>query len=397
MGGNTQAIDRDTGKLKTLSDGTPARAEQIPITPINRGEIRRVVLDVLTRLDDNFRSQNGHSLWSSLEILRSAEAFNGSSRHLFDLSRSSHDLSMYKPTMGDIDVMVSNHDLPALFELLTFLEGERLTPETVYVGQNKKKLNGNQINALFRIDLSAVGHGEMSIQIDFEGSEFVNGVPSDFSKFSHSSSWRDLEVGLKGVAHKYWLTNLTRVLTRDHSIVLLTPTSTYDKPKISKKATFVPSRYAFSVGLGLRPKLEIVTGPDGSPLRIRDQVAVKEIKASDNSHDAIRDPKLMFETLFKVPPTKSELQDFHSFLGLLELTKKYVDEELIDDVFVSLVSKNLYGKEAQKLSRNSSEADMKTKESMLNQIYETFPFLSDHRKKWAATAARVFYRSYSDA
>ena len=156
MGGNTQAIDRDTGKLKTLSDGTPARAEQIPITPINRGEIRRVVLDVLTRLDDNFRSQNGHSLWSSLEILRSAEAFNGSSRHLFDLSRSSHDLSMYKPTMGDIDVMVSNHDLPALFELLTFLEGERLTPETVYVGQNKKKLNGNQINALFRIDLSAV-------------------------------------------------------------------------------------------------------------------------------------------------------------------------------------------------------------------------------------------------
>ena len=79
------------------------------------------------------------------------------------------------------------------------------------------------------------------IQIDFEFVEYINEKPTEWSKFSHSSSINDFALGIKGVYHKF----LIRAITATHvsNIVLA-----------CDGRTITDNLLAFSVIRGLRYK-----------------------------------------------------------------------------------------------------------------------------------------------
>jgi hypothetical protein len=187
--------------------------------------------------------------------------------------------------LGDIDVMIPHEKLGELFDVLARLEGKSLWHNRVtYVGQNKHQQSGHQINAIF-----AFAHPESSweqfVQIDFEGVEFdANGVPTEFSEFAHSTSPADADAGIKGVAHKYLLTNLIRAASELQDALVLTeksPPPPDCRISMSKK---IPREYAFSVDRGLRKKLEPVMY-NGAQFRVGDKRVFRELATDESIYD----------------------------------------------------------------------------------------------------------------
>lgn len=118
-------------------------------------------------------------------------AFVGSSANLVNTNIPDAEFVLYKPTLGDIDVQVSEEYKDLIKEALN----------------TKRTFNGYKI-------LGTTNHGnETSVliydsyegpyQVDFEYVDFANTKLNH--KFLHSSSWEDTRHGIKGLYHKLLL------------------------------------------------------------------------------------------------------------------------------------------------------------------------------------------------
>lgn len=208
---------------------------------------------------------------------------SGSTSFLFE--KNGIDLEVFKPVFGDIDLQIDENKMPELLPLATHgqfkLIGTSKTTNTVVTLWNYKGLR---------------------IQIDFEGVEFVGDNPTEWSQFAYSSSWTDQLVQIKGVAHKL----IFRALTARW----------LDEYKVRKRGgvkTVITSPWAFS-NKGLRKKL--IPTDDGSWI---------ELKTSESEY--IRDLERIFHILIAPDSEYTPLMrhSMHSFMGVLELIKRYID------------------------------------------------------------------------
>lgn len=439
-GGNTRALVRDpeTGLVKGSDQvrtfrGRQGYAEKIELRSgrITRQALRADVIEMLKVLDREFERDHGHPLWSHEQrddILGSGFAFNGSSAHLFAPPETMSDEKFieFKPTVGDIDLMVPLSTENELFRTLNRLEDRQLTPKIAYVGHNKKSPHGlDQINALFAYtwDPSAPeGEGDTFFQIDFEFSEFEGGRPTDWAKFSHSSAWRDIEMGVKGLAHKMLLFSLASVKSpAPVNARVATPTASAENPNISMTAdpNFVPpSQDEIDRRVREREAEILATQKKSDPVKAR-QVAEKEVAAQikrsskiplrigrmksidlvvghasrykklDWKHngddvyrylkrserdDATRDIQQIFVSMFgsNPPPTKKELDDFGSFIGTLDIMKNRMTPPEIVSTFEGLVFR-FFGDHAQQISATDRQEDMSVKDKILEVFKQVLP------------------------
>lgn len=385
-GGNTRAINRETGE--TIAD-----AEKIDLKKFKRKKIQKEFIDAFKVLDAKYKKAYSINLWPEFEHVISGYAFNGSADAFFKDTISDEDFVKAKPKMGDIDVVVPHENLIPLFNLLGTLEGTQLTPNVSYIGQQKKNLGGgHQINGVFKY---LEGKYEGFFQIDFEGSEFTSkGKPSTWAKFSHSSSWNDMQKGFKGVNHKFLLINLTRGLSSKPNVLIAMPSSVAKKdrktkevkrisyfassdirPKTRKlKDGDIPRYLAFSVDRGLRIKIRQMNYVDtNDPIIINGKFIYEEIPTSESAYET--DITKIFSLLFHKEPKKGDEKKMWSFLGVLELMKKYNSKKEIKTTFDYLITNSLFGKAAQQLERNNPELDFKIKWGMVKVFIEEFPFL----------------------
>jgi hypothetical protein len=158
---------------------------------------------------------------------------------------------------------------------LSTLEGQRLTDNISYIGQNKPSPQGLQINAVF--DMTFKEYGNVFPQVDFEASEYemqddsLTGkqkfYPTEWAKFSHNSHWEDIQAGIKGVFHKYLLRAITSTLTKLPNAVLLTPASgTGSQEEINQALATIESAKASLAELELAAQ------------NVNDKVQQKDIK-----------------------------------------------------------------------------------------------------------------------
>jgi hypothetical protein len=85
MGGNTKAIDRETGEVVNFF-GRPGFADKIDLKRVDRSLLKKSIIATLKNLDSLYRNEFGVPIWDPSQrnsILSSGEAFNGSSEHLF--------------------------------------------------------------------------------------------------------------------------------------------------------------------------------------------------------------------------------------------------------------------------------------------------------------------------
>ena len=383
-GGNAPFINRETGEK--LGDAHKIwfikNTDNKPV--VDRTKLSESLIKMFEYLNKLYEKEHGAKLWDDFDVVRSGHAFNGSSYHFFNGKEKLTDAEFIKlkPTMGDVDVTIDGDKLAPLFDVLAKNEGKVIGKDFVYMGQNKPKQQGHQINAIFQLR-----NPKVNVQVDFEGVEYKNNKPTPFSKFSHSSHLDDMKAGLKGVGHKLLLQNIARAVSEMKNIVVLTPTSSPpDNITVSKKqSALAPTNMAFSVDRGIRKKYEPVMY-DGKQVEVDGKLAYKEVtKAKKEDH--ITEISTMFKMLFNIPKTddldekkfeekyKDALENFESFTGLLKLMETYLDENTVKKTFKFLLDKSLFGKAAQGFEKNNPEGDRKIKMKIVEELIKEFDYL----------------------
>jgi hypothetical protein len=230
-----------------------------------------------------------------------------------------------------------------------------------------------------------------NIQIDLELKEFEQlpktkyRQPTRWSKFSASSSWADIQAGVKGVFHKYLIMALSKLT--EQTVIIRKPvynrkTKQYDSYKYSEPTQ--ASMFTFAVGSreggGLRPTLSPVMGSDGNQETI-DGVGVYDAVGTTGY---IRDVDQIFANLFGERLKRSELkkvtQDFDSFTGLLKIIRKYADadeRQIVSDKFrEKVIGVDDRNRRAQELYKGDPEKDRSEKlvaYNLLNKTLGTTP------------------------
>ena len=397
-GGNTRAIVRDPITGNIIGDnpkgtvkkfrGREGYAEDIDFKSgrVSRGQFINDVVKMLKTLDEEFAKEAGHHLWDREtrdDILDSGNAFSGSSKHLFSPQKiTDEEYTSYKPKTGDIDLMVPEENMIQLYKTLNRLEHSHpdLTDKISYIGHNKASAGSDQINALFAYTWDSSlpeGRGDVFFQVDFEGSEFKEGRPTDWASFSHSSDWDDVKAGIKGVAHKLTLFALAAAASPPPiNARWATPKATAEKPNISyttdkktgkKIPTPLGSMSSFDVVSGLGARfIKLDWTHDGNEV-------YKYLKRSERT-SSTRDIKQIFEGIFgnNPPPSDEDVKKFGSFIGLLQLINERLSPQTAVNIFERLVFE-LFGAGAQPLSVNDVNKDIVPKNAIIDKFKEIVP------------------------
>ena len=259
MGGNVTATLKRTG--------TTTNAEKINLVKADRQEFINKFAKVFSELNRMYVKKYKTPLWDNTEDLKSSTLYNGSTSYIFDKNISDEEIYKHKPTAGDIDLMVPEEAKANLWTLLDSIEGLQIIPGVKYMGNNKPTITsiGEQINAIFRVDFQDYS---VNVQVDFEFLEFCSDGscrrPTEWAKFSHSSSFEDAKTNIKALHHKYLIRALVGSSSARPDIAIVTSKSTWDNYTISQaKGLEIPRMLKFSVGRGVRFAYEPLLDPNG--------------------------------------------------------------------------------------------------------------------------------------
>lgn len=386
-GGNATAVDRATGNPMVFA-GREARADKVDLRRVPRANFRSDFVRALQSLDDIHEEKTGEPIWDPRtrdRLLTSGHAFNGSSEHLFG-PRSDEEFVSKKPIVGDIDLTIPEEKLESLYTVLASLEGRRISDKVAYVGQKHEKMPAlmPQINAIFAYD---IGDGDfLFVQVDFEGVEYNEEGPDDFSKFGHSSPWEDLSEGLKGLCHKFLVRSLVAETSKRPDAVLVTP-----KRGTPVKSSVPFTTRSFSVDKGVRDKVRQRLDPQGNPVMVGDKLAFTEIPPAESTYTRVT-PRI-YEFIFGAPPTPSEATLFRSYVGLLDLMKKKLKPDVIEGVYLRIAGEYMFSRSSQGLDADNPENDRSVKNAALDKYKEVFPDLRRH-DDYVAELQKTFYSTY---
>lgn len=345
-------------------------ADRIDLSKINRDSIVPKIEKTLEIVNGAFKKKYGLPLWSG-ELFKSKKYLSGSAFHFFNRAISTPEFTKYKNTVGDVDTQVDKMEEKNIEAFLKSSTGHRFG-DAHLIGF--KKSAGQFITLWHFIDF------DINIQIDIELVDFAHGKPTQWSMFSHSSSWSDITSGIKGVFHKYLVRAFSSKTLRD--IIILkgkkqVPTKT--------KATDL----AFSVTAGLRIKIAPALDAVGKHI-LQDGLHVyREIATNQSSH--VTDLAVMFEMLFDRVPSKHDLDLFDSFTGGAELVKKYFTHS-DQTKLIGAFAHTLWAKGAQGLYRGDAEKDNVEKMAAFLKLTDTVGVDYDHHA--IDTMRAEYYKSY---
>lgn len=388
MGGNARGTNKVTG-VDTL-------AQKIPLKEIGRSRFIKKFIEIFEEIDKRFEREYKRPLWTNKSILKNGVAFNGSTSFIMNPEIPDDQVVPFKPTSGDLDIMVKSSDKADLWTLLdSFESSPNIMPDVEYMGSNKRTISsiGEQINCVFKV---IFGDIVTYSQVDWEFTEFEgegeSEAPMEYSRFGHSSSLFDAQQGFKGVVHKYILRSLAGGASLRTDVLILTSKATYEKPafKKTKGAHITELRMdKFFVSRGLRKAYQPQFTPDGKPWIVDGKRVYKETPASDSNYET--SVKEIFKILFN-DMDSGEVDKMWSFVGIVSLMKKHLDKRSINDTFERFLD-ICWGYGGQKLERDDKSIDMQIKANAVNYLMKEIPGLKKYEKKIQEMTDR-FYADY---
>jgi len=348
----------------------------------------------------------------------------GSSQHFFDLLRpnpnfdpkqpesennpkmiglSDEEFKKYKPKVGDIDIQCNQDLKEQLLEFLTNHINVPIGNETLLGAPS----SGNeQYNTLWQL-----ADPPIKLQIDFEYGKYspITQKPDEWTKFSHSSSWEDIQQNIKGVFHKYIYRALAKAAPEAKYIAKLTGlgkkraiglfggsdgkeqfTDVSNPP-----APFIDANFSFSVaskgGGGVRAKYKPVEPGSGIPTEINGLPVMHELKSGDSEYE--QDLNKQFVLFFGKVPQGNDRSLQNSFLGTLELMNKYLDDNgkrnAASDFFDIVFEPG-----SQMLTKGDPQRDYATKFAAIDKMLAVLGL--EDMKQTAETMARAYEQDYND-
>lgn len=366
MGGNVTAITK-------FGDST--RAEKIPLKQIGRSDFVKTIQSFLKDFNKKFKTFAKQPIWKDENVIMNGFAFNGSTSFIMDPSLSDDEVVKYKQSAGDLDITVPENLKELLFKFLDKYEDKEIYPNVKYMGSNKRSLSsiGDQINTVFLITFP---NGTRSAcQIDFEFLPYENDKPTEWAKFSHSSSFEDCKNGIKAVHHKLLLRALVGGASIRRDIVIATQKSTPDNIILSKnKNDAIPRMLKFSVGRGIRVAYEPLLDENGKQVTYDGKFVYKEIPSKSSNYVTMISE--IFKLAFGNLEDESELKKFNSFVGVLELMHKYLNRTQIKATYERYVDLlwGLKPQRAQELEVQNPELDFEVKNAGYQRFIKEFHF-----------------------
>lgn len=342
-GGNVTAINKK---------GESKQVDKIDLKKFKIADFRKAFFDLFKELNLRYKEKFNDLLWYKENELKDSTMFNGSTAYIMNPNIDPEEILKYKTNAGDVDIMVPKEKLSNLWFLLHDLEDEKIANFT-YFGNNRQNSNslGAQINAVF---IYHHKDGDISCQVDFEASDFVNNSPTEWAKFSHGSSFEDAKAFIKAFHHKLLLRAMVRAFSENPNIILATPASTAEKITL-KKTTETPRMLQFSVDNGLGYGLEPLLDKNGKIVQMNGKDVYKEKKTERKTY--IKDLNEIFHILFK---TKNVTNELHSFIGVVSLIKKYFSKKEIQKIQERYFNL-LFGKGGQIIELYDLKQDAKVK------------------------------------
>ncbi len=157
-GGNSTAIDRETGEAK-------AQAQKMDMSRVQRSTLKKEFIKTFSTLNDLVKKASGKPIWNNFNVVKSGVAFNGSSNAMFDDSITDDEFMKHKPKVGDIDITIPRDRMIDLFDILSKNE-DKMIGNIEYIGSNRKSGSEvQQINAVFKYESTI----EMDAFMDDDG------------------------------------------------------------------------------------------------------------------------------------------------------------------------------------------------------------------------------------
>jgi hypothetical protein len=358
-GGNLVIGDVEANKIDTSQ-----RASVVPILD-----------NALSAINSAYAAAHGgKGIWNP-KLLASKKFLAGSSFHFFDRTGISDEIfAQVKKTVGDIDTMIDANKRDDIVAWLSSLGPGAAIGPARFVGFDDK--DPTQVLTLWSfpdivIQNDAGEQFPINIQIDLEMKEYEDDGPSEWSRFSTSSSWEDLNAGIKGVFHKYLIQSMTGLTAQDFMLRKLVGRGKARAPQD------IPTRdnmYSFAIkskeGGGLRPKYDPVIDPKTGAQEVVDGLPVFEPRATTGYEKNLGK---IFQTIFgsrmKPKQLNAEKEKFWSFVGILDLIKNYLEPEEQSQVVDNFLEK-LFGPSAQGLYASDKQKDNDEKSAAVVKMFE---------------------------
>jgi hypothetical protein len=366
------------GNITLPTGETP---DDLNLTVTKRNYIVPILDALLSNIDRLYREQHKDTLWSP-KLLSSKKFLSGSSLHFFNVSGiSDEDFVKVKPKIGDIDTQIDVNKIEKLKEFLDSIQGQDLG-DAKLLGY---KSGNQQYSSLWQLTEPPI-----KVQIDLEFVDYDDEEPTEWSQFSHSSAWEDIQAGVKGVFHKFLISSIGSLSEKEF---LLRKLVGRGKARAEQDVPTTDNMLSFAVsskeGGGLRPKYAPVLDDRGEPL-VKDGLPVMTALPTSGYEKNILN---IFQSLFGDRIGNKELSTVKnklwSFVGLLDVINMILDDQEKQKVFTSF-SEKLFGKGAQGLYKNDPERDSSDKNSAINLLAKslgipTSPELEQMKKDYYST------------
>ena len=329
-------------------------AQQIDLKVHDRKFMVPLLDSLLKAINDSFAKTYKVSLWKP-ELLASRKFLSGSSLHFFDTNIPDDAFVQRKPKVGDIDTQVDRTQEQNLEAFLTSVKGKQIGPATC-LGFSR---GNEQFSSLWELQDPPI-----KIQIDLEFVAFEKDEPTQWAQFSHSSSWEDLNAGIKGVFHKYMMRALTANSATQKYVArqLKKGVKISDEPVVDSNLSFAVSS---KQGGGMREKYQPYIDPaTGQPMMKNGIPVMLQIPPGDSEY--IQDLGQQYQLLFG-QGNEADQKLMWSFLGNIKLANKYLSDEQRMAI-ANAFSDMLFGPGAQGLYKGDPVRDQQEKMVALNTL-----------------------------
>jgi hypothetical protein len=366
------------------------QAQHIDLQVHNRGYIVPVLDSLLNAINNGYQQQYQEPLWNP-KLLKSQQFLSGSSLHFFNTAGiSDDDFQRVKPKVGDIDTQVNKANEANLEQYLSSIQG-KIVGNAKFLGFSK---GNEQYSSLWELTDPPI-----KVQIDLEFVKFDDKgkSPTEWSQFSHSSSWDDIQEGIKGVFHK-WLIQSFASLSEQQ--FLLRKLVGRGKARAEQDVPTTDNMVSFAVssteGGGLRAKYEPVPDEKGQPLVVDGLPVMRALPPEAYEQDIGKIFSSLFGARVKPAEMKKLQSKFWSFTGLVDVMNTIFDQTEKEKVVDAFIDK-CFAPGAQGLYKNDPDRDLGEKNAAVNLILSRLKVTGPTNLEQMRSSYKSNYRMTSEA